>query len=441
MQRTLNAMLRTSHPVPARGDEEVAAEIRANYRWNFAVNLGDGATFWFGMSFISATTIIPLYVSKLTSNPLAIGLVAVIAQGAWWVPQLFTANGIQRLPRMKPVVINLGLFLERLPVWLMVATAFIAGRLPTLALALFLLIYTWRGLGSGSIAPAWQELLARCFPANRRGRLLGITNFLGTGAGAFGAGLSTWLLTAFAFPLNFVYTFGIAAVAITVSWVFLALTREPGLPPPLQQQSSRGFLAQLPSVLRRERNFRRFLTARSLMAAGNMGLGFVTVTALARWQLSDGTVGLYTVSLWFGQAVGYPVLGLMADRFGNKLSLELGALASTIAFTLAWLAPSPEWIFVVFVLMGINLSAILGPGILVAFEFSGPQHRPTFVGITNTTVGLVNIAAPMLGAWLVGFGHGVVFALSAAFCLLALIAMRWWVREPRWTVSVPAAEA
>ena len=47
----------------------------------------------------------------------------MIAQAGWFLPQLFTANLTEQLARKKPVVVNLGLFLERLPVWLMVAAA------------------------------------------------------------------------------------------------------------------------------------------------------------------------------------------------------------------------------------------------------------------------------------------------------------------------------
>ena len=43
-------------------------------------------------------------------------LLAVIAQSAWFLPQLFTANAVERLSRKKPVVVNLGLFLERMPI-------------------------------------------------------------------------------------------------------------------------------------------------------------------------------------------------------------------------------------------------------------------------------------------------------------------------------------
>jgi MFS family permease len=422
--------------VPSRTDAELEAEVERNYRWNFAVNLMDGAAFWFGLSFISASTIAPLYVSKLTTSPLLIGLVAVIANGAWFLPQLFTANFVERLPRRKPIIVNLGFFLERLPLWIIVISAAIAGRTPALALALFFVGYTWHGVGAGLVAIGWQDLIARCFPVERRGRFFGITMFVGAGTGVAGAALSTWLLKALPFSTNFVYIFAIAATGIMLSWFFLALTREPAQPVTTPRQSNREFLAKLPGIVRRDHNFRRFLIARSLIPLGGMGAGFVTVAAVRQWQVPDGTVGLYTAAYLLGQTVSNPAFGFLADRFGHKLSLEVGALASALAFALAWLAPSPEWFYVVFFLLGINLSAVLVSGILVVLEFSEPQRRPTYVGMANTTVGLVSALAPLLGAWLAGIGYSWLFAASAVTSLVALVAMRWWVQEPRWTPSI-----
>jgi hypothetical protein len=51
--------------------------------------------------------------------------------------------------------------------------------------------------------------------------------------------------------------------------------------------------------------------------------------------------------------------------------------------------------------------------------------------MANTAVGLVSVVAPLLGAWLASKGYNWLFALSAGINLLALILMRWWVKEPR----------
>ena len=76
----------------------VQQQIERNYRWNFLVNSLDGATFWLGMSFISSTVILPLYVSHFTTNPLLIGLIPFLATAGVFLPQLFVANAVERAP-------------------------------------------------------------------------------------------------------------------------------------------------------------------------------------------------------------------------------------------------------------------------------------------------------------------------------------------------------
>ena len=428
-------LLQLNRPVPQHTEDEIAAQIERDYSWNFVVNLLDGAFFWFGMSFASTTTILPLFISKLTPSPLAIGVLGMIAQGGWFVPQLFTANIVERLPRKKPVVVNLGLFTERLPMWLLVLAAAIAGRTPGLALVVLLGAFAWHAVGAGVLATSWQDMVARIFPVERRGRFLGTTNFFGAGAGALGAGFSAWLLSSFPFPTNFVYTFAIAAGFIQISWFWLALAREPAQTATTLRQSTRDYLANLPELLRRDHNFRRFMVARLLMAVAGMGVSFVTVAAIRRWAVPDATVGLYTALLLAGQTVGNLVFGFLADRFGHKLSLELGILASTTGFVLAWLAPAAQFYFAAYLLFGIGSSVAFGSALLVVMEFCEPGRRPTYTGIANTGAGMIGLVAPLLGAGLAEIGFELLFAVCAAVSLAAFVLMRWWVREPRWAAK------
>lgn len=428
-------LLELDRPAAPRTEAEIAAEVERNYRWNFTVNLLDGAFFWFGASFVSSSTIVPFFISKLTPSTLALGLAAVIAQAGWYLPQLLTAAPVERLARKKAVVVNLGLFLERMPLWVILLAAVVAGRSPTWALVLFLGGYAWHSLGAGVVATSWQDLIARCFPVDRRGRFFGTTMFVGAGTAAMGAGVSTQILDRFPFPNNFVLAFAIAAVGITLSWFFLAATREPVQPAAGEPMSQRQFWGGLPGVLRDDRNFRRFLLARMLLAMGAMGSGFVTVAAVGRWQIPDSTVGLFTTFLLVGQTIGNLSFGFLADRFGHKLSLEIGAIAGFLAYGLAWLAPAPGWYFAVFGLLGINSSAIIVSGILLVMEFCGAERRPTYIGLANTATGLVAMCAPLAGAWLANAGYGWLFALTAAINVAALVAMHWAVREPRWAAA------
>ena len=429
--RVLRKLLQLDHPVPDRSDADVDEEMARNYRWNYNANLLDGVMFWFGLAFVSSTTIVPLFVSKITLNPLMIGFVAMVAHSSWYLPQLLTAGAIERLDRKKPVVVNLGLLLERLPVWFWPVAALAAYQWPILALLLFMLGYAWHGLGAGMIGPAWQDLFAKCFPVKKRGGLFGFTTFLGTGAGVFGAALTSWLLRTFPYPLAFVYIFTIAAASITVSWAFLAFVREPVQRVKPDASSGGRIWSRTRSILQGDANFRRYLTARMLIALGGMGTGFVTVAAVQQWNIPDSTVGLYTAILLIGQTLGSLAAGLVSDRVGHKPPLVIGATTQTIAFTIAGLTPVAAGFFVVFALIGITIGINLVSGILISMEFSAPQRRPTYVGIANTSVGVASGIAPLLGGWLAVLGYSTLFLLSAAVGVFAVVSLYWGVRDPR----------
>lgn len=433
-KRPVRWLLQMDLPVLERDDADIAAEMERNFRWNYAVNVLDGSAFTLGVTFISSATIVPLFLSKLSDSPIPIGLAAMIAQGSWFLPQLFTANLVERLARKKPVVVNLGFFTERLPMWLILLAAVVAAASPILALVLFFLGYAWHGLGAGVVATAWQDMLARIFPVNRRGRFFATTVFIGAGLGTIAASGSAWLLENYPFPQNFIISFGLAAFAINLSWVFLALTREPVRAEPVTRQDNRQYLAALPQLLKQDQNFSRFLLARSLLALSSMSIGFLTVSALARWQVADSTVGLYTVAALLGQTAGNLFFGLMADRYGHKLSLEMSGAAALLCFALAWLAPTPGWFYLVFALQGISQGGILVSGMMIVLEFSPSHRRPTYTGLANTLVGLINVIAPLVGTALVQFSYSALFALSALLALVGVVLMFYQVREPRLAV-------
>jgi len=427
--------LQADHPTPDHSEAEFAQEVERHYRWNFTVNTLEAASFFLAVSLISGSTIVPLFISKLTPSPIPIGIAAFLAQGAWYLPQLFTANLIEQLPLKKPIVVKLGFFLERLPLCLLILSAYLTHRSYDLALVVFLIGYGWWGFGSGMIATGWQDLIARCFPVERRGRFLGISSFIGTGMGVAGAGLSTWVLSTCSFPNNFLIIFILATGFVFLSLGFLALTREPVYPSPPSQRTQREFLSSLPDIFRHKHNFRRFLIARSLLTLGSMGLGFITLSAIRIWSVDDSTVGLYTAFQLLSQGVGTLLLGLLADRKGHKLALELSALFYSLAFFLALIAPNPDYYHIVFLLLGLANGGLTVSGLLMVLEFAEPERLPTYAGIVSSSSGIIATFAPMLGALLASTSFLSLFAISATLNLMAMLMLIFGVQEPRFAQS------
>ena len=411
----------------------VQKKIERNYRWNFLVNTLDGASFWFGMSFISSTIILPLYVSHFTANPLLIGLIPFLTSAGYLLPQLFVANAVERAPRKKFFPVTLGFFLERLPIFLLAPIAyFLATSRPILALVLFFVMLAWHCVGAGAIAVGWQDMIAKIIPVDKRGRFYGITNFVGNGTGILGALAVPALLARFTFPLGYVIAFAIAAALIFLSWVFLSLTREPVVPVTKPPVSQLDYMRSLPQVLRKDRNFRMYLLAQIMFSLSGMATGFLAVYSVQTWRLPDAEASGFTIALQIGLALANLFFGFLSDRKGHKLSLEICMVLSAVSLVLAIFAPSPLWFFPIFFLRGaVNAGTFLS-GMSIVYEFTSAENRPTYIGLANTIPGVAGALAPLIGGWLAGaMSYQAMFILSAIIGTISWVILRFWVHEPR----------
>ncbi len=407
-------------------------EIKRNYKHNFIVNFLDGTAFWFGVSFFATRTIFPVYIANLTDNELVIALLSVIISTGWLLPQLFTANWVQRLPLKKFAPVNIGFWSERLPILLLVPSAWLATISLELALAASLICIAWHIVGAGIIAVGWQDMIAKIFPLEHRGRFFGVTNFGGTATGILGASTVAWLLDRYEFPYSYMWAFLIGGSCIVISWVFIAMTKEPRVEPKTERVSNRDYWKHLPAIVRADANFRRYLVSQIFTGAGNMSIGFLAVYAVQRWDLPDSQAGAFTISMLVGQALSNLVFGWLGDRKGHKLNLEICVLTTALAAGIAALAPDSIWFILVFFMIGVSAAGFMLSGILIIFEFCEPDIRPTYIGINNTFNGIVAIAMPILGGVLaIAFGYQLMFAVTCLISILGLAMLRWWVREPR----------
>lgn len=413
-------------------DNDIQAELQANFKHNFRVNVLDGATFWFGASFFATRTIGPLFLSYLTDNTFAFGLLAMVAGIGWNFPQLFTANWVQKLPVKKVVPVVHGFYWERLPVLLLPLAALAALKSGWLAVVLFILFISWHVIGAGIVAVGWQDMLAKIFPVEWRGRYFGVANFLGNGTGIVGAMAAAWMLETIEFPYNFALAFGIGGIFVFISWVFLSLTREPAKAPDGPPQDSKAYWRSIPEIVRTDKNFRRFLITRILGVTGFMSVGFLTVYAIRTWDVSDATVSLFTTSMLAGNTLANPVLGWLGDKHGHKNVILLNGTFTTLAMIVALFAPSPAWFYLVFALLGANQAGFIVSGVTIVFEFSEEKVRPTYIGITNTLMGIVGAITPMVASLIIEKGSfGTVFWISIIFTVASVLYMGLFVKEPR----------
>jgi MFS family permease len=401
-------------------------------RHNYTVNILDGAFFGFALGFASFVTILPLFVSRFTDSAILIGLVPVLHVAGIQLPQLFIADFVSRQPRHKPLVLWMTIH-ERVPFLLMAGLAWFSTSLsPALVLAFTFLLLTWQGFGAGFTANSWQNLIAKIIPNQQRGTFFGLQGAAMNVLFGIGAVISGVILERLDSPLDFALCFLIAGGFLVISFVALALTKEEAEQPHQTHTDWRVFMKSLASILRQDRNFGWFLAGRTLTQFATMASAFYIIYGVKELGMSEATAGLMTGVLAVSQIAANPLLGWLGDKIGHQRMLILGAGGATLSAVVAWLAPSAEWFFLVFILVGISNVAAWTIAMSITLEFGSETQRASYIGLANTLIAPAAIAAPLFGGWLADqAGFLTTFWVSALFGVLTVGVFSYLMREPR----------
>jgi MFS family permease len=398
---------------------------------NFLVNMLDGAFFGWGVGFSSYTTIIPLFVSTLTSSATLIGLIPAIHNMGWQLPQLLLAKRISRMERVKPFVVRATIH-ERAPLLgLGVVSLLVPIVGVEVALILTFLLLIWQGLGAGFTANAWQIMISKVIPGNILATFFGAQSAGANLLASLGAYIAGLLLVALKPPFDFASCFFITSGLYLFSWLFLNATREkPSLirseaitPQPLWHDIKR--------ILKQDKSFTNFLISRFFSQFGMMATAFYAVYAVKELNVSSLQVGVMTSVLLITQVVMNPLLGRLSDVWSRKWVLVLGSISAAASACIALVVKEADLFYLVFILTGIAATAFWTIGITISLEFGDESQRPTYVGMANTLISPATMLAPLLGGLLAdSFGYSVTFITSAGLALVSSLILVVLVKDP-----------
>ncbi len=407
-------------------------ETRKNLKYNLTVSLLDGSLFGVALGFASFSTVLPLFVASMTGSALLIGLVPAIHSVGWQLPQLFTASGVSRLRRYKPTVIMTTIH-ERVP---FLGFAIVALLLPFIGLraglfATFIFLI-WQGLGGGFTANAWTSMVSKIIPPETRGSFFGLqaglANLFISGS-AIGAG---YLLDYLDSPWDFAACFIIASIFFTLSWIFLALTREPEDTEKVIPKEKSHFWDDSKKILSKDSNFNWFLVARFLSQFATMGFSFYIIYALRHFGMTPVVAGYLTATLTISQTIGNIGMGWIGDRIGHRAMLIIGAFAALLSSVMAWNATSITWFYPIFILTGLANVSIWTIGMVMTVDFGVETERPLYIGLSQTLTAPATILAPIIGGWIVdSAGFIPTFIISTALSIVIIIIFLFLVKDPR----------
>lgn len=415
-------------------------------RFNFAVLVGDVTCFFIGMGFLDAATALPALVGKLGGGPTFMGLLLAARQGGYFLPQLFVAHKLHHQRRYKPFLLKVTLG-GRLGFWLAALIVWRFGvSLPPFALAALAAAYVvgWFCDGAGGVP--WTAIVGRTVSSARRGRLFATTQVLsGFSRLAVGATVAALLGgRVVPFPHNGGLLVLGCALFLLISWIFLALLREPE---PVENEADipealplSAYLRDLPNKFKTRPDVARLAAVQVLAGASSSAAPFLTLVATEKGLTlpthlpfglsrlldllpSGGLPGLFLIAQTVGLLLFAPLWGTLTDKCGPRVSL-------LCLVGLAFFAPLAGLLGIVgenrlgaFLIAFVAFGAVVDGWITITnYLLEAVPHRdqPAYVGLLNAA------SVPSL---LIPFASGVVYHVCgppAAFVLCAVLLLVCW---------------
>ncbi|MCJ7737361.1 MAG: MFS transporter, partial [Anaerolineae bacterium] len=304
---------------------ETQRNLPRDYRHNFTAFTVDYVAFVTGMYFISSNTVIPSFIRQLTNSAPLVGLGGTLFSVTLLLPQLLVAKIVEGKPRKLPYLIAALPGRILLPVIAVALWSGLAGKPETMLLVFFVAVSLFGATDAFVTLPV-LDILARAIPANRRGRLFGLSQVIvgiaGIGAGAIIASILG--ASGPSFPKNYALLFTIATVFLIPSTSALLLLKEPA-PGSHQEPTQPTRVGNWLRFLVDDTDFRRLIVCRVLLGGAGLAVPFFVGHAEDVLQLPGGIIGAFVIAQTLGSILASAAFGAISDRWGPRYVARVGS--------------------------------------------------------------------------------------------------------------------
>jgi hypothetical protein len=417
-----------------------AAPAEREARRNFRLGVLNGVLFTAGEGAIDPSTVVALFVSRLTTSNTLIGFATGLSDFGWLAPQIFFARWAARFPRQMPLYVRAAT-VRGLGLALIAALAWPLRDHPAAMLVAFFVGYGTYALGAGVGAVAFMEIVGRTVPPARLTPFWSARLFIG-GILAFGMAAGVRVLLDRADPgAAFAILFGVATVLSALGWVAFARIREPAHAPRHDVPGGLGLLRRGVGMLRTDPTFRRLLVARTVLNLWLSASPFVVLFAVRDLGGGARAAGTFLIARVLGFVLGNLVWPPLARAHGNRALMVAGTLGcgaiATLAFAIGVLSPWGAGVIggtaaaialetLAFFAGAVHSALNVGYASL-SIELAPAGERQPYVSLLNTFVG-PTMLLPAVGGLLVDVANAP--ALFAIVGVLAFASVRSAARLP-----------
>ena len=400
---------------------------------NLLMHVGDGSMYAFALSFISFSTILPVFVQRMGGDAVAIGAVPVLWSLGASLPQLFLGQQKSNEKFVKPAIVRYSVLYRSS---FLLAALFIYFILEHLAVSLsvpIILLFIFSITVLGSIpGPRWVNLFSKTTPVKLRGRLLAIRQLVGALLGILAGSIIIVILSSVSFPQNFALLFVLCFIFMFVSLYFLKEVTEPE--EILNEEiiiTRIKNLDRAKHVIKENKNFRNYLIADGLLLIGLTSAAFFAVYAIEKFRLPTSYAGSFTIIFMASTVLGNIIFGYLADNSGHKINLMIMAAVLILASLSAIISINPLTFGSVFFFFALAQSIQGISRVAFVVELSGEKDRTLYASILNSFTAPALLFGILAGFIISIIGYPLVFLIYIFISGFTVYWLYKKVEEPR----------
>ena len=393
-----------------------------------------------GWIFKTETVVIPAVLDLLSGSAWIRGWLPLLNRFGHTIPPLLLARSVTAAPLKKQVLFSTTAMYAVLMLCLAILFMQPAQAGSFWMPLCFLTIYTVFSIGVGLNSVVFNTLQGKLVATTRRGRLLLVSNLLGSILAIAFAWvlLPPWLSSR---PPRFDLVFGFTglmfALSAVVTWALVEVPDQYSL----SRAVLRDYFWDAWSTFRDDRQFRHLaLVGASFGMSLNIfphyqnlglkGLG-LPLSSLMWWVVVQNIgTGLFSIPA-----------GWIADRSGNRRVLQialLGVAGAPLSAVVLSMLGAENWYGMVFLLLGVH-PVVLRTLQNFTLEIAAPADHPRYLSTLSLWMGVPLLLSPLVGLGVDLLGFSAVFLLMAAVVLVGWV-LTFWMREPRDHVSIQVLE-
>ncbi len=419
----------------AEHTESQRIEICRFFKRNFTLHSVEGGVYIGGLNFTSPSMVLPILFGILDAPGIFTTLAPFLSLLGFAIPSMLVAHKVEKMQRIKPFVMTTGIF-QRLP-YLFAGIILLkyADTHRTLALAAIFLAPLISGISGGLSYTAWMGLVAKTILPERLCSVWAARMFIQNTIGLVAGGVVFWILREYpgfqGYGILYIITFSILAL----SYFFFSFIHETDVPPANNGKdiNFRENIRSIPSLLKSDADFRKFLSVRFLGNSVILAMAFFSPHALKVTGSPDSIAGTFIWASIIGSYFGTAISSYVGDKYGAKVLLIIARILIALNFILIILAKELWAFYIVFGISGFAFTLGAVSMSTLPIKLTPKDKRATYLAV----MGLLNIPFTVLFGFLGGFlydisGKNITLPATAASVLMIFsVVLVLKLKEPK----------